>query len=845
MVRGLNLGSCCSPADCSTDLPSGGLGEDASGLAEATSHLDALVTHLPIVLFELDRTGQFVLCEGKGLELLGSRPGAAVGTSVFVANRHMPEVLDAVRAALAGHRARHTLTVRGRVLEILYLPKLGAGGAAASVTGIAYDITELHQQEAALAASEGRLRRSEARFRSLVMNMRDIIFCHGVQGGTSYGYDQGGAEIYGADAGKLAGTVDEEGRARIGVWYEAVHPEDRPAYLAAESRRKERHEPYSLEYRITHPATGEQRWMREVAWVVKDEELGLTSFDSYILDITEQKSAELALRESEERYRRLIEAAPVAILICTGGSCVYANPRAIRLLGGERPSDLSGRSLTDLVGRDEARRLAREIAAKGEAPTRELVCARLDGALIPVEASAAALVGDEAGGIQLVLVDLAERKRAEAMRHLAQHDALTGLPNRLLLFERLEQGLAAARAGGTELALMLLDLDGLKEVNDTYGHAAGDELLRQVARRVRDVIRDSDTLARLGGDEFALLQLPTRGMSAMALVAARIVEIVAQPFTIEGREIRASISIGIAACVGGDTDADGLLRRADMALYRAKQDGRGRFRFYDLGLDAALEARRRLEGELRDAFERRELHLAYQPELDLATRRVVGVEALLRWDSLSRGRVAPAEFIPVAEATGLIRALGGWVLEEACTQARTWREQGLDLRVAVNVSALQLQRPDFADLVSSALRRNGLPPAQLCLELTESLLIDPQLDGIGTVLDRVTKDGVRIAIDDFGTGYSSLLNLKRLPVHHVKIDRSFVQELDTDSDSEAIVRATVSLAHSLGKTVIAEGVETEAQHRFLASLGCDRAQGFAYARPDRAEALGAYLAAHA
>ena len=806
--------------------------------------LEALVTRLPIILFALDRAGRFLLCEGRGLELIGSRAGADVGASVFEANAHMPEVVRAVRAALAGREASHALEVRGRVLELVYVPRLDAAGAVAGVTGIGYDVTERHRQAAALAASEARLRESEARFRSLVTNMREIIFCHGAEGGSGYGYDTGGAAIYGADAAKLAGTVDESGRARIAVWYDAVHPDDRPAYLAAEARRKERHEPYTIEYRITHPATGEPRWMREVAWVVRDAELGRTCFDSYILDVTERKTAEIALRASEARHRRLIETAPVAILIVAGGICAYANPRARRLLGGEQ----LGRGLDALFGPGEAARLVAELAGPGgEAAARELACRRLDGTTVPVEASAAPAGGDgAAAAIQLVLVDLSERQRADALRHLAQHDALTGLPNRLLLLERLEQGLVAARRReGGGLALMLLDLDGLKAVNDGLGHAAGDELLRQVAGRVRGVIRASDTLARLGGDEFALLQTPCREAGALAPVAARIVDAVAAPVTVDRHELRPSVSVGIAVCPETGAAAEDLLRQADLALYRAKQDGRGGFRFFDPSLDEAAAARRRLGRELRRAFDRRELHLAYQPQLDLLTRRAVGAEALLRWESPTRGSVPPEEFVPVAEATGLIRPLGRWVLEQACAQARRWREGSLALPVAVNVADAQLRRPGFPQLVAEILASSGLPAAALCLEVSENLLAGPRLDDAGAAVERLAGLGVRIAIDDFGTGASSLLHLKRLPVHHVKIDRSLVRGLDRDPDREAVVRATVSLAHSLGKQVVAEGVETETQERYLAALGCDRAQGFLYARPGRPETLGVFLARHA
>ena len=455
--------------------------------------------------------------------------------------------------------------------------------------------------------------------------------------------------------------------------------------------------------------------MREVAWVVREEALRRTHFDSYILDITEQKSTEIALRESRERYRRLLEAAPVAILIYADGLCTYANPRAVCLLGGERAEDVLGRHVLDLADAGEVERFRAELEDLVDAPggmrPRELPCVRLDGSPILVEASAVAVAEQGAPAVQLVLVDLAERKRAEALHHLAQHDSLTGLPNRLLLMERLGQGVAAARRrGGDGLALMLLDLDGLKEVNDTFGHAAGDELLRRVAGRIRKTVREGDTLARLGGDEFALLQTQAHGADAMALVASRIVDAVAQPLRIERHEVRTSVSIGIASCprtahrrraaaAGGPGALPGEAAGPQpVLLLRAEPERRGR---------GAAAARGRPDPGVRA----RRAPPVYQPQLDMATRRVVGVEALLRWHSPARGPVDPHEFIPVAEATGLIRSLGAWVLDEACAQARAWAQEGLGLRMAVNVSAAQLRRADFADLVATALHRNFLPPS--------------------------------------------------------------------------------------------------------------------------------------
>ncbi len=811
--------------------------------------LAELADRLPIILFELDRQGCYTRCEGGGLALMGSRPGRVLGQSIFELYAELPELARAVRMALGGVETNRSIEVHGRLHEVTFLPRRDASGAIDGLIGISHDVTDLRGTAAELASSERQLRASEARFRSLITNMRDIIFSHGGEGDSAHGYDDTGPAIFGADAHRLAGTIDEHGRPCLDTWYNAIHPDDRAAYLAAERRRKAHHEGYTLEYRINHPVTGELRWMREVAWVARDDALGRTSLDSYILDITDQKNIEIALTESRERYRTLIEAAPVAILIYAGERCVYANPRAVRLLRGSRPEDVQGRNLLDLFPAGEAAELRARLAslvggADGMA-AREVTLIRLDGERVAAEASAVAVLERGGPAIQLVLVDLSERKRAEALHHLAQYDSLTGLPNRALLMERLGQAVAAAKRGATSFGLMLLDLDRFKAVNDEFGHAAGDDLLRQVAKRMRRVIREVDTLARLGGDEFVLLQAHIGEPEAMTLVASRIVEAMAAPFRIDRQEIRAGVSIGIASCPQDGTTIDALLRQADLALYRAKEQGRGRFCFFEPGLDAAMEARRQLAEELRLALERDELHLIYQPQVDLVSRRVVGVGALLCWRRPGRGLVAPSEFIPVAEATGLIRPLGDWALDRACAQARTWRDAGLELRVAVNISAVHLRRPDYAAHVASVLRAHGLPAAQLCLELTETVLTDPRLEDLATVLDGLAGIGVSLTIENFGLGNSSLLNLRRLPVQQLKIDFVLIDEIDRDADCEAIVRATIGLGHSLGKRVMAEGVETEAQHALLAALGCDQGQGFLYARPDRAEALRPYLEVHA
>lgn len=447
----------------------------------------------------------------------------------------------------------------------------------------------------------------------------------------------------------------------------------------------------------------------------------------------------------------------------------------------------------------------------------------------------------------LVLEDITARKAAEArVAHLALHDPLTGLPNRALFQDRLAQALARARrAGGAgeQVAVMLLDLDGFKHVNDALGHATGDRLLQAVALRLRPVLRASDTLARLGGDEFALVQTGVRQPADAAALAAKLLGHLAEPFAVEGHAFHVSASFGVALAPRDGADGEALLKAADLALYRAKAEGRGGVRFFEPGMDAQARARRRLEGELRLALERGELVLHYQPQLDLRAGRFTGVEALVRWRHPERGLVPPAEFVPLAEATGLIRPLGTWVLRAACRQAAAWRETGLPpLTVAVNLSPAQLRDRELPAVVAQALRHLPAAALQLELEITEGVLVESLGGEAGGVLGQLVAGGVELAIDDFGTGYSSLAYLKQLPARSLKIARGFVAGLGADPADAALVRAVVELAHGLGKRVVAEGVETEAQLAFLRGIGCDAAQGFLLARPQPAEAVPGLLA---
>ncbi|MEO4046744.1 EAL domain-containing protein [Pseudomonas sp. CAU 1711] len=415
--------------------------------------------------------------------------------------------------------------------------------------------------------------------------------------------------------------------------------------------------------------------------------------------------------------------------------------------------------------------------------------------------------------------------------HLAQHDALTNLPNRLLVRDRMEQAIGHARRDGKQVALLFLDLDNFKTINDSLGHAVGDELLQGVARRLREVVRDIDTVSRQGGDEFLLVLADVEDLGAVSALASRLQQHLAEPFRLKGMQIVSSSSIGISLFPGDGEDFDTLLKHADTAMYQAKSAGRNTYCFFDARMNADIRERLALEQDLRQALVRGEFMLHYQPIVDLHTGRLLAAEALLRWRHPQRGLVGPDLFIRVAEQSGLIAEIGEWVLDEACRQAMLWQAAGLPrLVLSVNLSAVQFRRGDLQSLVAAALDRYGLPPSYLELELTESILLQDSPAFIEQ-LRRLKALGVRLAIDDFGTGYSNLSYLQRFQVDKLKIDQSFVRRLNDNPQDQAIVTAIVQMAHSLGLQTVAEGIEDEAIHRRLAELGCELGQGFLFARP--------------
>jgi diguanylate cyclase (GGDEF)-like protein len=409
---------------------------------------------------------------------------------------------------------------------------------------------------------------------------------------------------------------------------------------------------------------------------------------------------------------------------------------------------------------------------------------------------------------------------------MAQHDGLTGLPNRNLLRQHMDEILLHTRRSAETVAVLVLGLDNFKAVNDTLGHGIGDKLLRGVAKRLRSTLREEDTLARLNSDEFAIVQSGLTRPEDAVVLAKRLLEAIADPYLLDGHSVVIGASIGIAMAPGDGDESEKLLKSADMALSRAKNDSRGTFSFFEAEMDARAQSRRKIELDLRDAIQNDVLRPHYQPLICLSTGRITGFEALVRWPDSERGMISPAEFIPVAEETGLINALGGLMLRRACTDAALWPD---DVRVAVNLSPLQFRVGNLLSIVMDALKQSGLPARRLELEITETLLLEKSSQVLAT-LHALRALGVRISMDDFGTGYSSLSYLRSFPFDKIKIDQSFVRGLGSNRDAQAIVRSIISLGKGLGVTITAEGVETEAELSCLRTEGCHEGQGFLFSR---------------
>ncbi len=708
-------------------------------------------------------------------------------------------------------------------------PLRNRNGEIVGIVGVAREVTEEVKAEA-------RLRAAEARFRALVEHIPAITFATQVIDGRDH------VTYVSPQVTQVLGFEPEEFIALWNgpKWLDLIHPDDRERFLVETERANSTNTAYHCEYR--HRAKdGRYVWVRSDAGViVADPDLPPT-WHGVMFDLTLQK-------EAEAKYRALVEQIPAVTYTtaCEDGveRFTYMSPQ-IQAILGIGPEEITGMTVAEWVLRihpdDRGRALAlAQQASLASQPYRcEYRLLTSDGRWVWVR-DEAVLLSDATGGPQRwqgIVIDLSEHKAlAEQLEHQAFHDPLTGLPNRALFAERLEHAILRTQRHDSSVAILFLDLDNFKVVNDSLGHDAGDALLVAVAHRLTHVVRAGDTVARLGGDEFTVLMEDLQDPAEAVAVAHRIVRAFSAPFDVAGREVYTAASIGIAISERGRKRSPDLLREADVAMYQAKRAGKGAVRVFDPAISDMVSRRLSLEQDLRRAVEREEFVVYYQPVVIVPSGAPAVVEALVRWHHPERGIIPPQEFVPLAEEIGLILPIGKWVLTEACRQVRRWQESGglsSPLALSVNLSIRQFQHPELVDDIAAALRASGLDPSSLQLEITESVLLD-DVEGALSTLHRLRSLGVRLALDDFGTGYSSLSHLKRLPVDVIKIDKSFVKGLGADPKDALIVQSMVGLGRVLGMQVAGEGIETADQYAHACAVGFTLAQGHYFARPQPA-----------
>lgn len=784
-------------------------------LARSRERMNAMLESIGDAFFAIDRDWRIIYANRKAGAFIGAEVAPNIG-------RHLLDIAPALEGTENVEYYRRALeTGEPCFYEVYWAP--ADAWLEARIYPTADGLSVYFHDVTAKRVAADAVRKSEQRFRSLFQQAGDsiviadrdlrIVAANG-RACARFGYTEsefGGLHVSAID-GNHAYTADMLERLRAGE----------TQLLRIAKRRKDG---------STFPAE---------VHISRFEDGGHEYFQAIIRDLTEREEAERQLRASEQRFREVIEMTPAGyVLAAADGRVLDVNPALCSLAGHAREA-LLGQTLDDLFVAFPWHTLARE--ADGAVRGVEAILRHAQGWYVHVVFNGS-VRRDADGNVACVtglMSDITDRKRAESRLHeLATHDTLTGLPNRALLHERVQRMLDACPHGRT-VAVMFLDLDRFKEVNDSFGHDLGDMLLCEVAARLRKVLRPNDVIARLGGDEF-VVAAECAGAGDAGAIAAKLLDALGLPVRLGTQEVTAGASIGISLFPQDAGTKELLFQTADTAMYGAKRAGRNRYRFFEPEMTLAAQARMALEMALRPALARAEFELHYQPRVDLRTMTVVGLEALLRWTSADLGRVSPGEFIPVAEETGLIVALGRWVLGEACRRTRALIEHhGQRLRVSVNVSARQLAQPEFVDDVRAALADSGLPADCLELELTESALIE-DIERTAAMLDELHALGVKLAVDDFGTGYSAIAYLRRFPIDVLKLDRSFVLQADGRISALDFIKAFVDMAHALKLSVVAEGVETADVLDFLRAADCDEVQGYLLARPMPEAALDAWL----
>ncbi|HEX6086413.1 MAG TPA: EAL domain-containing protein [Thermoanaerobaculia bacterium] len=725
---------------------------------------------------------------------------------------------DAVRTDLTRASSQETslfhfrhMRANGEIRDVeVHSGPVDAGGGRKLLYSIIHDVTERRRAEHALQQSEEKYR--------VIFDYAPVGIYQSTRDGTIVTANAALARILGYD------SVDDLVTRNL----------NQDVYSDPGQREEliRRFEPFGYANNVElqwRRKDGRPIWVQLNAHAIRSSH-GTVYFEGFVYDVTERKRAEAQLLKHSAAMTASMDGIGI---INDRLEFTYANDSLAKLFGYPTPHEMLGRSLCDLYEPHEQVRLITSIVPLVQQRGRwrgEATGLRVDGSSFPQEMSLTAIAGDDS--TVCVVRDITERTYAEEqIKHLAYHDALTNLPNRLLFKDRLSVALSHAQREGTSLAVLFLDLDRFKVINDSLGHNIGDQLLQAVATRIATCVRESDTVARLGGDEFTVLLPRLNRSQDVAPIAGKIIEAVRHPFHIEGREFYITTSIGISVYPEDGSDAETLIKNADTAMYQAKELGRDNYQLFNAHVNAKALQRIALEHGLRRALPNGELSVHYQPILDLRSGRITGMEALLRWTHPDLGAVPPALFIPIAESTGGMVPIGTWALRQACLQAKQWHDAGhKSLSLAVNLSVTQLQSSDLVETVRAVLQETGFPSRLLELEITESGAMHNPETSI-RVLYELKKLGLRISLDDFGTGHSSLSYLKRFPVDTLKIDQSFVQDTTSDPDAAAIVTAIIAMAHSLRLKVIAEGVEYTEQLHFLRRHDCDQLQGYLITPP--------------
>jgi diguanylate cyclase (GGDEF)-like protein/PAS domain S-box-containing protein len=782
-------------------------------LRDSEQRLRAVVGNLPVVLFSLDGAGAFTLCEGKEPEALGLVPAEVIGASAFEVFGSHPGLLHDIRRALAGEAVVSPVQIDDRSFECAFSP-VRNGNAVEGVIGVAINIT-------GRTRAQKELLESEERFRNLIEGSLLGIVIH-----------RAGAPIFANHAyASIFGYDSAEDIRRLPTLDSLYHPDDRDRIVCYRmDRLRGRPAPARYEFRGCRrdgtPILLEAQ-VRTVTWQ------GEPAIQSTVIDVTEHRRT----LENLRKLSQAVEQSPASVIITdTTGAIEYVNPKFVEVSGyaledvlGKNPRILK----SDKTPEDVYEALWQTITA-GQEWRGEMINRKKNGDLYWESVSISPIKTPDGAITHFLAVkeDISLRKEYEKrLIQQANFDEVTGLPNRVLALDRLEQALARGVRQNHKVGLLFIDLDRFKYVNDTLGHHTGDRILKEAGARIRRCMRAADTVARLGGDEFTVIVPDLQAGIDVEPIAQKILESFDQPFYLGGREIFLTPSIGITIWPDDGSLPDELMRNADTAMYRAKEMGRNNFRFFTPELNERALARARMEHQIRHALDRNEFELHYQPLVDLTTGRIVRAEALLRWRNDELGQVSPEDFIPLAEEIGLITPIGEWVLRTACRQGVAWRREGLcPERISVNVSSRQFRGLSLFNTVVNVLEDTGMPATGLELEITENLLM-ADIPEVVDDLRRLDDLGISLSVDDFGTGYSSLSYLRRFPVSVLKIDKSFVRDVATDSDNATLVEAIITMGRSLKLEVVAEGVETSAQMGFLRKRGCDYAQGYYYSRP--------------